>query len=162
MVAPARATPATPCTRDFYRDLGFDLPEAALERRDRPRGDARVMTGLKLHRITEGPATRKAAYNPDAAARLARAHARDFVERRARGLAEGGGADAIVVAPFDAELFGPWWFEGLVFLEEALVALAESRRGGRSRGRVASPRTSSAAARSGSSSRPRRRGAKAA
>jgi 1,4-alpha-glucan branching enzyme len=120
--------PGDPVYRDFYRDLGFDLPEAALDGEVGPAG-TRVMTGLKLHRIT-GPGDAKAAYNPDAAARLARAHARDFVERRARALGEADGADAIVVAPFDAELFGHWWFEGPVFLEEALVALAESAAAG--------------------------------
>ena len=30
----------------------------------------------------------------------------------------------IVVAPYDAELFGHWWYEGPIFLEEVLRAAA--------------------------------------
>ncbi len=45
--------------------------------------------------------------------------------------AAGRSPPPIVVAPFDAELFGHWWFEGPAFLEHVLRELdASARRGG--------------------------------
>jgi Uncharacterized conserved protein len=32
-----------------------------------------------------------------------------------------------VIAPFDAELFGHWWFEGPIFLEQVILAAAENK-----------------------------------
>jgi 1,4-alpha-glucan branching enzyme len=40
--------------------------------------------------------------------------------------AEDGGEDGILVAPYDAELFGHWWFEGPQFLKRVLRNIAES------------------------------------
>jgi 1,4-alpha-glucan branching enzyme len=34
------------------------------------------------------------------------------------------GRTGTIVAPFDAELFGHWWFEGLTFLRDVLLTLA--------------------------------------
>jgi 1,4-alpha-glucan branching enzyme len=98
--------------RDFYRDIGFDLPESELRGEVGP-FDTRVMTGLKYHRIT-GQGDDKLAYQPAIASARARAHGRDFVARR---LEQARATKApILVAPYDAELFGHWWFEGPQFL----------------------------------------------
>ncbi len=88
------------------------------------------MTGLKLHRIT-GSSSDKEPYDAAEAERVAGLHALDFVGRRTTRLAEAraaGGSD-LVLAPFDAELFGHWWFEGPTFLEHTLRALAADSRG---------------------------------
>ena len=47
-------------------------------------------------------------------------HAIHFLERYRQQIREIGevGFDPIIVAPFDAELFGHWWFEGPISLEE--------------------------------------------
>jgi 1,4-alpha-glucan branching enzyme len=102
--------PGHPYYREFYRDLGFDLPAEQLG----PLG-AGAMTGLKYHRITARGGARKEPYDPEAAQRQADDHAADFVaqlEARARA------GESAVVAAYDAELFGHWWFEGPCFLEE--------------------------------------------
>ncbi len=115
--------PGHPSYREFYRDVGFDLAEEELDGDVGP-GGTRVMTGLKLHRIT-GPGLEKEPYDPGAAIAQAKEHARLFVEARGATLREGGGG--LVVAPFDAELFGHWWLEGPAFLEEVL-RLVDARR----------------------------------
>jgi 1,4-alpha-glucan branching enzyme len=59
----------------------------------------------------------------------ARQHAHHFVEQRLADI-ESVGADnwhPIMTIPFDAELFGHWWFEGPIFLEQVLRSFAESQ-----------------------------------
>lgn len=121
--------PGDPSYRDFYRDVGFDLPEDALLGELGPYG-VRLQTGLKLHRIT-GPGPDKEPYDPPAALARAREHAAHFLAARGRVAreAEARAPSPILVAPFDAELFGHWWFEGPIFLEHVLRGLA-AREGG--------------------------------
>lgn len=115
--------PSHPEYREFHRDLGFDLPEEELLGEVGPSG-ARVATGIKPYRITG--AEEKAPYDPDAARAQAVADAASFVEDRARLFAAlpPRGAPPVSVAPFDAELFGHFWHEGPLFLEEVLRRLA--------------------------------------
>jgi len=85
--------------------------------------------GLKLWRVSGGNVDlgAKRPYEPAAALERARDHASHFVwlletiavEQRARG--EDG--EGVIVAPFDTELFGHWWFEGADFLAAAYRAL---------------------------------------
>jgi 1,4-alpha-glucan branching enzyme len=110
--------PADPVYRDFYRDIGWDLPEDALVPVVGP-GRPRRATGFKYHRIT-GAGAEKAIWQPERAFAQAREHARHFVLRvreRTTALLGRMKRDPLVVAPYDAELFGHWWFEGPVFLE---------------------------------------------
>jgi 1,4-alpha-glucan branching enzyme len=84
--------------------------------------------GLKLWRVT-GPDIdlgAKRGYDVARAAERADTHAGHFA-----GLLAGIAADTrpdgdVVVAPFDTELFGHWWFEGVHFLGEIYRQLAGS------------------------------------
>lgn len=107
--------PGHPAYREFYRDVGFDLPLEHLG--PVARGD-RKFSGVKYHRIT-GQKKPKELYDRTAAESAADAHAVDFLEQRRAQFRQIGSEDfePIVVAPFDAELFGHWWFEGPRFLE---------------------------------------------
>lgn len=109
--------PGDPAYRDFYRDIGQELPEDYL-RPFTPPGPRRN-TGIKYHRIT-GPGRTKEYYVRGWAEAAADAHAADFLENRKRQIAhlrQVMGIEPIVVSPFDAELFGHWWFEGPEFIE---------------------------------------------
>lgn len=120
--------PGDAAYREFHRDLGHDA-EYEYVRPLLP-GGVRTSIGLKYHRVT-GPVglEAKEPYDPAAAEARARAHAAHFVgarEEQARRLAAALGRPPVVVAPYDAELFGHWWFEGPIFLEEVLRLAARS------------------------------------
>jgi 1,4-alpha-glucan branching enzyme len=114
--------PGDPNYREFYRDAGFDLP---LEHLGPVARGVRKFSGLKYHRITDRRGE-KALYDPAAAEKAADNHAAHFFEERRRQIRtlETSDFDPIVVAPFDAELFGHWWFEGPIFLEQFIRKVA--------------------------------------
>ncbi|MBI4432288.1 MAG: DUF1957 domain-containing protein [Candidatus Omnitrophica bacterium] len=104
--------------RDFYRDIGFDLDYDYLK--PYLNGDGvRVQTGIKYFRIT-GRTDQKEPYDPRAARDKAAEHAGNFMfnrERQVEHLSASMDRKPLIVAPYDAELFGHWWFEGPQWLE---------------------------------------------
>jgi 1,4-alpha-glucan branching enzyme len=115
--------PGDPAYREFYRDIGFDLPMEHLGPIAR---GSRKFSGVKYHRIT-GRDNEKQLYDRTAAENAAAKHASHFLEQRRQQIREISelGFDPIVVAPFDAELFGHWWFEGPRFLEQFIRQAAD-------------------------------------
>lgn len=86
--------------------------------------------GLRLWRVSAPGSDlgAKEAYDPRAARGRATVHAAHFVgvlETLASG--EAAGRDGVIVAPFDTELFGHWWFEGPEFLSGVYRELARRR-----------------------------------
>ena len=103
--------------RDFYRDVGFDLDFDHVRHYIHPDG-IRCHTGMKYYRIT-GKTNHKEPYRPRVALEKAAAHAGNFMfnrEKQIEHLAGAMGRPPIVVAPYDAELYGHWWYEGPDFL----------------------------------------------
>ncbi len=88
----------------------------------------RKFAGMKYHRIT-GRSEEKELYDREAAEKAAETHATHFLEQRRQQIREisGLGFDPIVVVPFDAELFGHWWFEGPSFLERFIRKAASEQ-----------------------------------
>lgn len=107
--------PGDPAYREFYRDIGFDLPLDSLGPLAR---GSRHFSGVKYYRVTGGTGE-KDYYDPAAAEKAAAMHADHFLKERERQVRqlETMNFDPIIVVPFDAELFGHWWFEGPRFLE---------------------------------------------
>jgi len=86
--------------------------------------------GLKFWRVS-GPAVdlgAKRPYEPERALERAGGHAAHFVHLLSSLSAEQRQAAAdrgVIVAPFDTELFGHWWFEGMEFLGRLYRGLRE-------------------------------------
>lgn len=120
----SRGYPGDPFYRDFYRDIGFDLPSDDLAAF--PRAGLRSFTGIKYHRVT-GPGAEKLPYDRPAAIGRATLHAEHFVQEREAELRRLApfGREPVFFTPFDAELFGHWWFEGVEWLEAVLRRCAE-------------------------------------
>ena len=120
--------PGDPAYRDFYRDIGKELP---LEYLGGPfaREGQRRHTGIKYHRITG--AEHKESYRRDWALGAVDAHASHFLHSRVQQIEELKRMmpiDPIVLSPFDAELFGHWWFEGPEFLDLLLRKAAYDQK----------------------------------
>ena len=124
----AEGYPGDPAYREFYRDIGFELPLEHLW--PGSTSPLRKFTGIKYHRITARHGGEKELYDPAAATAAAEAHASHFLDARQKQLNDLRGLefDPIVVAPFDAELFGHWWFEGPQFLESLLRKAAHGHQ----------------------------------
>ena len=118
--------PADPEYRDFYRDIGFDLPMDYI----RPyvhEPEVRSFTGFKYCAVT-GNTSEKMVYNLEKAEAKVKSHARNFmynVRNRTRSMDDILDLDPVYTVSFDAELFGHWWYEGVQWLEELIRLVAE-------------------------------------
>jgi len=104
--------------RDFYRDIGFDL-DFDYVKPHLPSPEHRGFTGLKYFRTT-GRTPDKQPYQRDAALQAAAEHAGHFLNARLaqiKKLSDIMDRPPLVMAPYDAELFGHWWYEGPEFLD---------------------------------------------
>lgn len=103
--------------REFYRDVGFDLDYDYVRPYIHENG-LRINTGIKYYRIT-GPGVHKEPYNEHRALEVAASHAGNFMfnrEKQVEHLATLIDRPPLVVSPYDAELYGHWWYEGPDFL----------------------------------------------
>jgi 1,4-alpha-glucan branching enzyme len=109
--------PGDPRYRDFYRDIGFDLDHDYV-RSVLPVPEIRTFTGIKYHAISG--AAEKGVYDRRAALEAAAGHAQHFLEARIRQVEHLSGImdrPPHLLCPYDAELFGHWWYEGPEFLD---------------------------------------------
>lgn len=107
--------------REYYSDIGFelDLDYIAPYILDE---HIRINTGIKYHRVTGGERP-KEIYQPGQAIKKAQLHAQDFINKRQLQINRLSGEmdrAPMIVSPYDAELFGHWWFEGPLWLEWVL------------------------------------------
>ncbi len=103
--------------REFYRDIGFDLPLDYLHD-FLPVKNLRLNTGYKYYRIT-GNTEFKEPYNREVAVNKAIEHAEHFLNNRVaqvNGLCTQMDRPPVITSPYDAELFGHWWYEGPDFI----------------------------------------------
>jgi 1,4-alpha-glucan branching enzyme len=111
--------------QEFYRDIAYDLNLDYLKPYIH-RDGIRVDTGFKYFRIT-GKSDHKEVYVPECAERKAEVHAGNFVfnrEKQIEYLSSVMNRKPIIVAPYDAELFGHWWFEGPSWLNYLIRKIA--------------------------------------
>ncbi len=98
----------------WSRDLGYPGDEWYLEFHK-----IRWPGGLKLWRVSwpNSDLGAKRPYDPAAALAQVSLHGSHFASLLAGVQRAGeGAADGLIAAPFDTELFGHWWFEGVDFL----------------------------------------------
>jgi len=104
--------------REFYRDIGFDLEYDYIKPYIHPDG-VRINTGIKYYRIT-GDTNYKKPYIPQLAREKAAGHAGNFMfnrQKQVEFLYDFMNKKPIIISPYDAELYGHWWFEGPEWLD---------------------------------------------
>jgi 1,4-alpha-glucan branching enzyme len=115
--------PGNAVYREFYRDIGWDAPFEYLRPHLHKDPAVRRHLGLKYHRITgrDVPQQLKEPYIPALAREKAAEDASHFINERikqAYKLRETfEGHPPLVVSPYDAELYGHWWYEGPQFID---------------------------------------------
>lgn len=99
--------------REFYRDIGYDADYEYIKPYIAHDG-VRVHTGIKYYRIT-GDTDNKDYYNPTWAMDSVEKQAGHFFDSRQAQithLANHMHIPPIILCPYDAELYGHWWYEG--------------------------------------------------
>ena len=117
--------PGDPAYREFYRDIGFDLDMEYVRPYIDPIG-LRANTGMKYYKIT-GKTDHKKPYDRDRALDRALIHAGNFMFNREKQIEYCSSLmdrPPLIVAPFDAELFGHWWYEGPQWLNFLIRKIA--------------------------------------
>lgn len=125
--SPEEGYPGDVDYRDFYRDIGYDLPLDYIGPYIHD-DKIRVNTGFKYYRITGKQTNEKKPYNIDWAQGKVIEHAENFIYNRKKQLSHVApqiDRTPVIVSPFDAELFGHWWFEGPQWLESVIRMVAE-------------------------------------
>ncbi|MGF1494122.1 MAG: glycoside hydrolase family 57 protein [Microcoleaceae cyanobacterium] len=113
--------PGAPEYREFYKDLGWEADYEYIKPYVMPNGQ-RKNTGIKYHKITgrEVSLDAKEFYDPYWAKQKTVEHAGNFMfnrERQVEHLYSIMQRPPVIVSPYDAELFGHWWYEGPWFLD---------------------------------------------
>jgi 1,4-alpha-glucan branching enzyme len=120
--------PGHPEYREFFKDISQERSPEYLGDYFMA-GKTPIETGLKYYRITGSED--KQIYRPWNALRLVEDHARLFVANREATVTEllpqMDGNKVSILCPYDAELFGHWWFEGPLFIEKLFERAASSR-----------------------------------
>ncbi len=114
--------PGDPAYREFHKDLGWVLSEEEL--RHLGINESRPLC-LKLFRVTDHASDldSKEVYDHLLASQRVKEHASEYLKGRRAQFEQLSKSlemevPPLLVAPFDAELFGHWWYEGPEFLAE--------------------------------------------
>jgi len=119
--------PGNPNYREFHKDIGWEISNQELKKIEikekRP-------LGIKLFKITSKNISldNKEKYDPEVAQESIKEDAKNYLSDRRKQLTKlnkSMGIEPLLIAPFDAELFGHWWFEGPKFLSQLFIQSKE-------------------------------------
>ena len=119
--------PGNPNYREFHRDLGWDL---SIENLKKIGIKGKRPLGIKLFKISSHDTSleNKQEYDPQAAKENVKKDAENYLNDRKKQLIKlekSMQMEPLLIAPFDAELFGHWWFEGPNFLSHLFTKSKE-------------------------------------
>nr|MBU1327816.1 DUF1957 domain-containing protein [Candidatus Omnitrophota bacterium] len=121
--------PGDPDYREYYKDIGHELEYEYIKPYIHPIG-FRINTGLKYWRITGGT-DHKEPYVPEWAKEKAATHAGNFMfnrEKQIEHIAYHMDRKPMIISPYDAELFGHWWFEGPMWIDFLIRKIAYDQK----------------------------------
>jgi len=121
--------PGDPDYREYYKDIGHELEYEYIKPYIHPIG-FRTNTGLKYWRIT-GDTDHKEPYVPEWAKEKAAMHAANFMfnrEKQIEHISYHMDRKPMIISPYDAELFGHWWFEGPMWIDFLIRKIAYDQK----------------------------------
>lgn len=116
--------PGDPRYREFHYDYTYSLSDEELSEEQIDK----IPFGLKLYKITGGT-NNKEFYRQEDALEAIKIHSEDFLDKtrnRSAEVRELIKTNPLFILPFDAELFGHWWYEGPEFLSRVIKNIAVS------------------------------------
>ena len=124
--------PGDPDYREFYRDIGWDLDYEYVKPYIQPTGPAEERRHQVLPDHRQDGA--QGAVRPRSGPRERAAEPRRATScstgsgRSSTSSSRMGGVRPIVVSPYDAELYGHWWYEGPMFIDFLIRKVAFDQR----------------------------------
>lgn len=113
--------------REYSRDISGELDADYLGRDIVYPDGSRVNSGFKYYSNTDSFRDAKHIYDPDKAAAVVKEHAENFIynlKKRVKKLLRYTDRPPVIVCPYDAQVFGHWWLEGIDWLETVINELA--------------------------------------
>lgn len=112
--------------RDFELDMGYDMPDSYIGSNPYGKG-IRLDTGFRYYANT-GIEGVKNIYDFKAAAEKVEFHADNFIynlKKRVKKLLRYTDRPPVIVCPYDAQVFGHWWYEGIKWMETVIRKIAD-------------------------------------
>ncbi len=112
--------PGNPYYREFYRDVGWDLPFEYLKTASAQRRSAATFRFKILSNHGQNRPKNRLTF-PRGRKKRPRGMRRDFIDKRIKQAYQlrdtFGEHPPLVISPYDAELYGHWWYEGPQFID---------------------------------------------
>ncbi len=115
------------CYLNYDKDIGFELEQDYLS--PFTHQDIPIKTGIKY--FCSEPIDALRVYNPEIAFKKCDEHANHFIDKcqkQVENLYASLGKKPVIVALFDTELFGHWWYEGPTWLNLVIRKLAYDQK----------------------------------
>lgn len=113
--------------REYSRDISGELDEAYLGNDIVYPDGSRVKSGFKYYSNTDGARDARHIYDPGKVDDVIKNHAENYIynlKKRVKKLLRYTDRPPVIVCPYDSQVFGHWWFEGISWLEEVIKELA--------------------------------------
>ncbi len=123
--------PASKYYRDFHKDIGTSWDDNRVYKMLHKNIDneyIKSFTGIKYWQIGENENGDKNIYDPFIAREMTKSDAEDFIIKRSiikEKISDLMDKPPLFTAPYDMELFGHWWYEGIDFLKN--ISLISSK-----------------------------------
>ena len=113
--------------REYSHDISGELDADYLGQDIVYPDGSRVNSGFKYYSNTDRYRDAKQVYDPGKVDSVIKSHAENFIynlKKRVKKLLRYTDRPPVIVCPYDAQVFGHWWFEGIDWLETVIKELA--------------------------------------
>lgn len=114
--------------REYTHDISSELSAKQLGNAISYPDGTIVNSGYKYYANTDSYLDATKIYNPDSASKVVKEHAENFIynlKKRVKKLLRYTDRPPVIVCPYDAQVFGHWWYEGIDWLEAVIRNLAQ-------------------------------------